>query len=75
MYTRGEMIVTSILGTIAVIFVAVFCAFMLYLMGWGIGLYEVSCTIESSQPKCVRAGWGEHNDVVLKDERRTPKTD
>jgi hypothetical protein len=45
-----------ILGVCGVIMVLM-CAFLLYLFGYGVGLWSASCRIDSSQPQCIRAGW------------------
>lgn len=49
--------VKACLGVCAVALVVVIF-FLIYLFGYGAGLWPGTCALDSSQPKCVARGWG-----------------
>ena len=55
----------GLLGLAAVLIVAG----MFWLAGYWVGLYSLPCAAESSQPHCVKQGWGTHNDVDVEVKR------
>lgn len=46
-----------IAALVGVTFVLALCGLVFYVLGYGLGLWGVGCQLESSQPKCVAAGW------------------
>lgn len=48
-----EDLTMSILG----FFLLLIIVFLVYICGYAVGLYSVSCHLDSSQPQCVKAGW------------------
>lgn len=64
-----EYCIGAALALFALLVVFVVCLGF-YACGYAVGAWSVACPFDSSQPKCVQAGWGQHNDVTVRSDHR-----
>lgn len=68
MYGRSTNTTWSDIGVLSLCgmglaLLAVLVVFLVYLMGYGFGIYSAACAIDSSQPQCVAAGWQNQHKI------------